>query len=162
MLLVSLSAKFQSASLDPTVLELQATWRQVHEWPQMILNTSRSKAFHICLTSAPESQTNPTRSTAPHICINNWYPLVSNLTPFHHQPFFDLQDILRIVHQMTPTWPWTLQGQKYSICVLLVLPSPNFHSVLLYDVVKLQVILRPVRQMTPNDEPYKVKCTADM
>ncbi len=37
------------------------------------------------------------------------------------------------VYQMTHKWPWTLQSQRYAICVALVPTSPRFHSVLLYD-----------------------------
>ncbi len=31
---------------------------------------------------------------------------------------FELQAILRTVHQMTPKWPWTLKGQKYPMYIL--------------------------------------------
>ncbi len=46
---------------------------------------------------------------------------------------FELQAILRQVHRMTPKWPWTLQGPRYTTYVLLVSQSPKFWSVLLYD-----------------------------
>ncbi len=36
-------------------------------------------------------------------------------------------------HRITSKWPWTLLGQRYTTYVLLVFPSPNFLSVLLYE-----------------------------
>ena len=49
--------------------------------------------------------------------------------------FLELWAILRKSAPNEPTWPWTLQGQRYPIYmyVLLVSPSPRFHFILLYD-----------------------------
>ncbi len=46
---------------------------------------------------------------------------------------FEIQAILRQVHQMTPNWPWILQGQMYSMYVLLLSPSPKFQFFSFHD-----------------------------
>ncbi len=39
----------------------------------------------------------------------------------------------RDVHQIILKWACMLQGQRYSICVLLVSLSPKFQDILLYN-----------------------------
>ena len=60
-----------------------------------------------------------------------------------------------------PKWPWTLQGQKYPTCVLLVSPSHKFYSVLLYE--QLFLSYRPFwdkcTEWHQNDEPHEAKGT---
>ena len=63
---------------------------------------------------------------ALYICYN--YPWVLNFTPFALRPaIFELQAILRQVHQMTSKSLWTIIGQRCPICMLP--PSPKLHSV---------------------------------
>ncbi len=44
-----------------------------------------------------------------------------------------LQAISRKVHQITPNWLWSLQGQMYPIYLLLLSTSLQFQSVSLYE-----------------------------
>ncbi len=63
------------------------------------MNTTRSKVPHIGVTSIPESQISVSFALRPDV--------------------LKVHAILRKVHQMTKKWPWTLQGQRYPIYVLL-------------------------------------------
>ena len=45
---------------------------------------------------------------------------------------FGIQVMLGQVNSVTPKWPWALQGQRYTIYVLLIL-EPKFLSISLYD-----------------------------
>ena len=55
------------------------------------------------------------------------------------------------MHQMTPKWHWTQQGQMYLICVTSVLESQISILFTLWPAVfELQAILRRVHQMIPK------------
>ncbi len=49
---------------------------------------------------------------------------------------------MKIVHQMTPNWPWSVQGQRYTTLVLLVTPSLIFFSPLCSTPSRFQDIAR--------------------
>ncbi len=54
---------------------------------------------------------------------------VSNFSTFRPTTsHFQFTATSRQVHQMTPKWPWTLQGQRYPIYVLLVSLSSKVQS----------------------------------
>ncbi len=56
-LVVSLSAKFQSVSLQPAVFSYRPFWDKYAPYdPKMTLNTTRAKVHHISATNVPESQ----------------------------------------------------------------------------------------------------------
>ena len=65
--------------------------------------------------------------------------------------------ILRQMPQMTMKWlqeqwlQWTLQGQKYTICVLLEYSSPKFHSLLLHDEPYLRYMYMVVKNQKNTD-----------
>ena len=61
-----------------------------------------------------------------------------------------LQAISRKVHQITPNWLWSLQGQMYPIYLLLLSTSLQFQSVSLYAIFEIQVILRQVHRKPPK------------
>ncbi len=81
----------------------------------------------------PKMTLNPTSSIVPHIFITTVPESQISLRFALRPAFFNIQAILRQVHQMTPKWPWILQGHRYPIYVLLVSMSPKFHFVSLYD-----------------------------
>ncbi len=107
-------SKFHSVSLyDQPFSRYRPFWDKCTEWPQIDLEPHKVKLPYICITSVRDSQI---------------------LVRFALWPaLFEIQAILRQVHRMTPNWPWTLLGQRYTTYVLLVSPSPKFCSVLLYD-----------------------------
>ncbi len=143
VLIVSRSPKFHSVSLyDQPFLRYRAFWDKCTEWPPNDLDLTSSNVPHIFITIVPESQISLRFALRP--------------------AFFNIQAIWRQVHRMIPKWPWTLQGQRYPINVLLVSMCPKFHSVSLYD--------EPFSSYGPfwdkctewpqnNLEPYKFKCT---
>ena len=94
-------------------------------------DTRGTKVRHIiCCTSVPESKISISFSLRP--------------------AGFELQDILRCVHWLTPKWPRALQGQKVPhICVTSV---PNSQMSLRPAIFKLhvQAILRQLHRMTPK------------
>ncbi len=105
---------------------------------------------------------NPTSSNVPHIFITIVPESQISLRFALRPAFFNIQAILRQVHQMTPKWPWTLQGHRYPINVLLVSTSPKFHSVSLYD--KQFSGYRPFWEKCTkwpqiDLEHYKLKCS---
>ncbi len=75
---------------------------------------------------------NPTRSNVPHICVPSIHESQILLRFVLRPAFFEIQAILRHMQQMTPKWPWTLQGQWCCIYVVTSPPPPpvpNFSSV---------------------------------
>ena len=81
------------------------------EWPKIDLEPYKVKSTYICITSVPDSQISLRLAVRPAIV--------------------EIHAILKQVHWMIPKWPWTLQGQRYPIFVLLLSTSPIFLSVLL-------------------------------
>ncbi len=124
------SVKFHSASLCGRFWVTWNFWEKCTEWAQNDLEHSKVKGTSKNATTTPNSQIS--------LRFSIW-PVV-----------FELQAILRQVHQMTPkrlyfaifgheTWPLALHT--------LQLPSsPKFHSVLLYG----QRFSRQVHRMTPK------------
>ncbi len=92
------------------------------------------------------------------------YPWGPYFTPFHSTMIwsvFELQAILRKVHQMTPNWleHYKLKCSPY---VLIVSIIPKFHSVTLYDqpFLRYRAFWDKCTEWPQNDlEPYKFKCT---
>ncbi len=74
-----------------------------------------------------ESHTTP---NDPKLTLNNKR---SKVPPGRYPIFalrpavFELQSILRQMYWMTPKWRWTIKGQRYSIFILQLPLSPNFH-----------------------------------
>ncbi len=92
VLLVSPSLKFQSFMLyGQPFSSCKIFWDSVPNDPKMTLNTRRSNVPHIYVLLV---------STSPKFHCFTLQPVV-----------FELHDILRIVHCMTPKWHWILQGQ---------------------------------------------------
>ncbi len=93
---------------------------------------------------------NPTISNVPHSVIESQISI-----------HFALQTAVFEMHRMTPTWPWTPQGQMYLIYVLHIYsdPSLKFHSTT-SRFQEIQAILRQVHRMTPKwPRAYSIKCT---
>ncbi len=114
MLLLPPSSKSRSVSLyGQPLFELQAIFEtNVLNDPKMTLNTRRSKLPHIHVTTITQFQISLRFALWPSV--------------------FGLQDILGQMHWMTPKWPWTLRGQRYSICMWQLPPTPKFHTASLY------------------------------
>ncbi len=61
-------------------------------------------------------------------------PRVPNFTPFCSTAnLFELQAILRQVHQMTSKWRWTLKDRKYFTYMLQLPATAKFHFISLYS-----------------------------
>ncbi len=84
-------------------------------------------------TKWPKSDLEPTRSNVPHICVTSIHECKFSLRFTLRPDVFEKQAILRQTHWMTPKWPWTLQGHRYPIYVLLLPSSLKFRFFLLYD-----------------------------
>ncbi len=95
-----------------TVFGIQDILRQVHRMTQNEETPTKSKVPYVFIVDIPESQ----------------FLLGFTLLP----TVFESLDILRIVHRMTPNdhEPYKAKGTPH---VLLVLLSPRFQSVWLYD-----------------------------
>ncbi len=114
VLLVSMSPIFHSVLLyNQPFSKYKPFWDKCPEWPQIDFESCKVKFPYICITSIPDSQTSLSFTLWPAV--------------------FEIQVILRQVHQMTPKWLWTVQGHMCHIYMLLVSTSPKFHSVSLYD-----------------------------
>ncbi len=105
--------------------------------PSPIFQLFRSTASRFWVTghyetSAPNDPQMTLRSNAPRVCATSVSESQLSVCFALRPAFLELQAILRQVHWMTPKWPWTLQGQLYSIYVLLVSVSTKLHSLLLY------------------------------
>ncbi len=96
-------------------------------WRTVFWNTSKIYPFRDKCNEWPQINLDPYIT----LFMQNNCPRVSNFTQFHSTTsrFWNTGQ----VHRITPTWPWTVQGQRYTINVLLVSQSPKFHSGLLYD-----------------------------
>ncbi len=143
VLLVSMCPKFHSISLyDEPFSSYRPFWEKCTKWPQNYLEPYKVKLRYIYVLQ------------------------ISTRPKFHcfalRRAVFELQAILRKVHWMTPKWPWTLQGHRYQINVLLVSMSPKFHSVSLYDqpFSRYRPFWNKCTEWPQNDlNPYKFKCT---
>ena len=99
-------------ALRQAILEIQVILRQVHQmtsnWPWILQGQITLYMYNHCSR-------------------------FSNFTPFRSiTRHFRVTGHLGQVHRITPKWPWTLQGHRCTTYILLVSPSPKFHSVLLY------------------------------
>ena len=96
VLIVSLVPKCHPVLLyDSRFWDIGHFERSAQNDPKMTLNPTNSNVLHIFITIVPESQVSLRFALRP--------------------AFFNVQAILRQVHQMTPKWHWTLQGQGYPI-----------------------------------------------
>ncbi len=114
VLQVFMSLKFKSVlCYDQRLPSYRPFFDKCTQWPQMTLNTTRSKVPHTCVTSLPGTQ------------LSVHFPL--------RQAFFELQATLRQVHQMTPKDPghYKVKGTPYMWyhCPWII----KFQSVSLYD-----------------------------
>ncbi len=128
VLLVSTMPNFHSVSLSN-----QPFCRYRPFWDKCSLGVT-------CLLekSAPDDPkviSNPTRAIDVPIYVFTSVPDSQISVRFALRPgVFGLQAFWRKVHQITPKWPCTLQGQMFPIYVLLVVSTtPKFHSISLYD-----------------------------
>ncbi len=81
-------------------------------WIPKTLNTKRSNVPHTHVVTNPESQIS--------LCFALWVAI------------FELQAILRQVHQKTPKWPGTLEGHMHPIYIYDNWLPRTFHSFWLY------------------------------
>ncbi len=105
------SPKFQSVSLyrQPFARYTCQFETSAPNHPKVTINTKWKQIPHIHVTTVLESQ-----------------------IPFRFAlrlAIFELQAILKQVHQMTPKWPWTLNDQKYPNRHVTTTPSSKFHSI---------------------------------
>ncbi len=148
---------FTRFALTPTLVELQAILRKMHQMTPNDLKPYKGQMYPIdvysqapnftpfhCTTSLfPDTghfetsaqnelilTLNPTRSNhTTYICITSVPESPISLHFSVRPATVEIQAILRQLHWMTPKWPWSLQGQRYPIYVLLVSTSHIFHSV---------------------------------
>ncbi len=89
-----------------------------------------------------------------HACVTSIHEAQISLRFTLQWAIFELQAILKKVHQMTPKWPWTLQAQMHPICVNSV-PDPqiSLHFALRPAFFEIWGILRQVHWMTSTLNP---------
>ena len=127
-----LPTDFQNGSfaLRPDLFELHAILRQVHRlWPQMTLNTKRSKAPHTF--SITHKTQRSVRSTVSRFETSE--PNDPNLSKL------------------------TLQGQRYPSCILQVPPNPKFQYFLLHS--QFFCFICHFKTSTPNGPKVTPKMT---
>ncbi len=145
MLLVStFHSNFHSVLLyDQSFSSYRPFWDKCTKWPQMTLNPVRSNVA----------------KCTPYMLRVSPIPKFQSVS-LYDQPFIEISLFWKKGHWMTPTWPWTLQGQMYPIHVFLVSMSHKIQSVSLKKtqaVFKIQAIWDKCNKMKRNDlEPYKV------
>ncbi len=128
---------------------------------KITLNTKRSYRPHIDVTSIQESQISLRFALRPDVfrilailrqvhrmTPNLYWILKGQITLYMYSNFprdsnfsrfYSTTSLIRVTGHFetgVPNYPqmsWTLQGQRYTTYVLLVSPSPKFHSVLLYN-----------------------------
>lgn len=83
--------------------------------PKMALNITRSMALYVCLSRVTKSQ------------FSLRFPIRTAI--------FGLHASLSEVHWMNLRWPWTLEGQRCPMYMLLVFLGPKFHTISLYGRV---------------------------
>ena len=166
-------------AIQPAVFEMQAVWDKCIESSQndlepyrveytlymcyrypwvpyfiLFLFTTRRFGltchFETSVANHPKMTLNPTMSNIPYICDITIHESQISVRFTHHPAVFETQAILRQVLRMTPTWPWTLQGQMYPhIFVASIHDSQISLSFVLWPAVfEIEVILRPVYRMT--------------
>ena len=111
------------------------TWRRVSNFTAFCSTTSclrDSGHFETNALNDSKLTLNITRSYVPHICVTSIHECQISLS-FTTTSGFRVTGHLRTVHWMTPKWPCTLQGQRYTTYVLLVSLGPKFWSISLYD-----------------------------
>ncbi len=133
-------------SSDELFLSYRPFWEKCTKWPQNDLEHCKLKrTTYVCVTSVLDSQI---------------------LIRFALRPaVFEIQASLGQVHQMTPKWHWTLQGQRYPIYVLLLSTSSKVHSISLYGQPfwRYRQLWEKCTEWPQNDlERYKVKGTPYM
>ncbi len=148
-------------------------------YPEMTLNTKRSKVPKIHITTTPRLPNvnqfhstaiffqvkghfvtnllndpkltlNPKRSKVPPYIQVTATPELQILLRCALKPaVFELQAILRQVHRMTPKWPSTLKGPRYSIYVLPLPQTLKFpiRFTLRPAVFELLAVLRQVNNI---------------
>ena len=101
------------------------------KWPNMALQWPRSKR-PICILHTPQRL--------------KLYPV-----SLYDEPFLGCKPILRKVHQMTPKWPWHVQGWKCPYAYNIHPRGPNshlFHSMI--AILTYDPILWKMHSMAPN------------
>ncbi len=124
-LLVSICSKFHSVYFyDQPFLRCWPFWKKCTEWPQNDFESYKVNVPHTCVIGIHESQ------ISVHFAL---WPAV-----------LEIQTILRQVHQMTPKWSWTLQGQNIPIiCITSILESQiSLRFTLWPTSFEIQAILR--------------------
>ena len=82
VLLISTSLKFHSFSLyGQPFSSYRPFWDNCTEWPPKTLNTTRSKVYHTCVTSVPESQILVRFALRPALSMISHFFYNSPLTP---------------------------------------------------------------------------------
>ncbi len=79
---------------------------------KIILNTTRSKVFYMCVANVEEFQISPN---------------------FLCDCFQDTKLSISEMHQMPSEWPWILNSQKYPVYIKYLPPRFKFLSLSLYD-----------------------------
>ena len=134
-----------SFALQPVVLELQAISDKCSEWPQISLNTTRSKvlesqiSLHYALRPTvpsylpfwdkcagwPQNDVEHYKVKAtPLYVTSRLWSQISVRFPLR-PAISELQGILRQVDRMTPKWHWTLQLRSKVPHIYVLLVSPN-------------------------------------
>ena len=129
VLLLLLSITF---ALQPAVFKLLVILRKFTEWPK-----NKLEHYNVKVT----------------LYHNMGYVVLcpKDAKVPNFSPFFELQAILRQLRWMTPKWPWTQKGQRYTMYIHSTCGSHasqiSIHLTQRSAILELQDILRQVHQM---------------